>query len=149
MQSDTESKKTLSAADLAQFTGTEQWFRHSINSTVLYTEGAKHVAAHSEATLGRSPDALRLARHRPGSRSHPGPMQWADPKCVAEERENARTQRRRSDCEDGWHVAAASKINWVRWTARLLRTPEGDGVEVVVHKSLFHWMCDGLADGCL
>ena len=44
MQSDTQSKKTLSAADLAQFTGTEQWFRHSINSKVLYTEGAQYLA---------------------------------------------------------------------------------------------------------
>ena len=49
MQSDTQSKKTLSAADLAQFTGTERWFRHSINSTVLYTEGARHIAEHGEA----------------------------------------------------------------------------------------------------
>ena len=44
MQSDTQSKKTLSAADLAQFTGTEQWFRHAINQSVLYTEGAKGIA---------------------------------------------------------------------------------------------------------
>jgi hypothetical protein len=49
MQSDTQSKKTLSAADFAQFTGTEQWYRHSINPTVLYTEGAQHVAKHGEA----------------------------------------------------------------------------------------------------
>ena len=49
MQSDTQSKKTLSAADLAQFTGTEQWYRHSINRTVLYTEGAQYVAEHGEA----------------------------------------------------------------------------------------------------
>ena len=49
MQSDTQSKKTLSAADLAQFTGTEQWFRHSINSKVLYTEGAQYLAEHAGA----------------------------------------------------------------------------------------------------
>ena len=49
MQSDTQSKKTLSAADLAQFTGTEQWFRHSINRSILYTEGAQHVAEHGGA----------------------------------------------------------------------------------------------------
>lgn len=49
MQSDTQSKKTLNAADLVQFTGTEQWYRHSINSTVLYTEGAQHVAEHGQA----------------------------------------------------------------------------------------------------
>ena len=49
MQSDTQREKTLNAADLAQFTGTEQWFRHSINSKVLYTEGARHVAEHGQA----------------------------------------------------------------------------------------------------
>ena len=49
MQSDTQREKTLSAADLAHFTGTEQWFRHSINSKVLYTEGAQHVAKHGQA----------------------------------------------------------------------------------------------------
>ena len=49
MQSDTPKKKILSADDLAQFTGTEQWYRHSINSTVLCTEGAQYVAEHGEA----------------------------------------------------------------------------------------------------
>ena len=46
MQSDTQDKKTLDAADLAQFTGTEQWYRHSINCTVLDTDGAQYVAEH-------------------------------------------------------------------------------------------------------
>ena len=36
--------KTLSKADLAQFTGTENWYRHSINRAVLFTDGAKYVA---------------------------------------------------------------------------------------------------------
>jgi hypothetical protein len=36
--------KTLCKADLAQFTGSEQWYRHSINRTVLFTDGAKYVA---------------------------------------------------------------------------------------------------------
>ena len=49
MQSDTQREKTLNAAELAQFTGTELWFRHSINSKVLYTEGAKHVAEYGQA----------------------------------------------------------------------------------------------------
>jgi len=49
MQSDIQHEKTLNAADLAQFTGTEQWFRHSINPKVLYTEGARHVAEHGQA----------------------------------------------------------------------------------------------------
>lgn len=31
-------------ADIDQFTGTEQWFRHPLNRNVLFTEGAKYVA---------------------------------------------------------------------------------------------------------
>ncbi len=37
-------QKTLTKAELNQFTGTEQWYRHSIARNVLYTDGAKHVA---------------------------------------------------------------------------------------------------------
>ena len=36
--------KTLTESDLRQFTGTEQWYRHGLVRTVLYTDGAKHVA---------------------------------------------------------------------------------------------------------
>jgi len=36
--------KTLSKSDLAQFTGSEQWYRHGINRRVLFTDGAKFVA---------------------------------------------------------------------------------------------------------
>src|SRR5471032_2768997 len=36
--------KTLNKADLAQFTGSEQWYRHGINRKVLFTDGAKFVA---------------------------------------------------------------------------------------------------------
>ncbi len=36
--------KTLNTADLAQFTGSENWYRHAINRAVLYTDGAKYVA---------------------------------------------------------------------------------------------------------
>jgi len=49
MQSDIQKKKTLSADDLAQFAGTEQWYRHAINRNVLYTEGAQYVAEQGEA----------------------------------------------------------------------------------------------------
>ena len=49
MQSDTQSKQTLSAADLAQFTGSEQFFRHSLNRSVLYSEGAQYLAEHAGA----------------------------------------------------------------------------------------------------
>ena len=31
-------------ADLTQFTGTEQYYRHGINRRVLFTDGAKYVA---------------------------------------------------------------------------------------------------------
>jgi hypothetical protein len=41
--------KTLSKSDLAQFTGSDNWYRHSINRNVLYTDGAKHVAEHGGA----------------------------------------------------------------------------------------------------
>jgi hypothetical protein len=36
--------KTLSKADLAYFTGSDQWHRHGINRKVLFTDGAKFVA---------------------------------------------------------------------------------------------------------
>ena len=36
--------KTLNAAELAQFTGSENWYRHGINRAVLFTDGAKFVA---------------------------------------------------------------------------------------------------------
>ena len=35
----------LSQEDLRQFTGTENWYRHGINRDVLFTDGAKYVAA--------------------------------------------------------------------------------------------------------
>ncbi len=34
----------LSEADLNQFTGTENWYRHALNRHVLFTDGAKYVA---------------------------------------------------------------------------------------------------------
>jgi hypothetical protein len=36
--------KTLDPAAMANFTGTEQWFRHSLARNILYTEGAQYVA---------------------------------------------------------------------------------------------------------
>ena len=35
---------TLSQADLWQFTGSEHWYRHSLNRNVFFTDGAKYVA---------------------------------------------------------------------------------------------------------
>ena len=39
-------KLELSTTDLAQFTGTEQWYRHAVNGEVHFTDGAKYVADH-------------------------------------------------------------------------------------------------------
>jgi len=41
--------KTLRKSDLAQFTGSENVYRHAINRNVLYTDGARHVAEHGGA----------------------------------------------------------------------------------------------------
>jgi hypothetical protein len=40
----TMTTKSLNPADLAQFTGSEQWHRHGIVRDVLFTDGAKYVA---------------------------------------------------------------------------------------------------------
>jgi hypothetical protein len=39
-----QDKKALTANNLRQFTGTEQWHRHGVVRDVLYTDGAKYVA---------------------------------------------------------------------------------------------------------
>ena len=41
--------KTLRKSELAQFTGSDNWYRHTINRNVLYTDGAQHVAEHGGA----------------------------------------------------------------------------------------------------
>lgn len=35
---------TLTAQDLSQFTGSENWYRHNLNTDILYTDGARYVA---------------------------------------------------------------------------------------------------------
>lgn len=42
-------KKTLTAEDLRQFTGSAKWFQHSLNQTVEYTEGVQFIAEHGGA----------------------------------------------------------------------------------------------------
>ena len=37
-------QSALSKADLRQFTGTDQWYRHGLARNVLYTDGVQHVA---------------------------------------------------------------------------------------------------------
>ena len=41
--------KVLTKSDLAQFKGSENWYRHGINRNVLYTDGAQHIAEHGGA----------------------------------------------------------------------------------------------------
>jgi len=41
--------KDLKPSDLAQFTGSTTWFRHSFNRAVIYTEGVQHLMEHGEA----------------------------------------------------------------------------------------------------
>jgi hypothetical protein len=44
---------TLTKTELAQFTGSETWHRHSIVRDVLFTDGAKHLAiSHTFAVTG-------------------------------------------------------------------------------------------------
>ncbi|WP_028164103.1 DUF6876 family protein [Bradyrhizobium elkanii] len=35
---------SITHADLAQFTGSEQWFRHSLMRNITYTEGVQYLA---------------------------------------------------------------------------------------------------------
>jgi hypothetical protein len=41
--------KTLTKADLHQFTDSEYWYRHALNPKVVFTDGAKYVADHGGA----------------------------------------------------------------------------------------------------
>jgi hypothetical protein len=43
-KAETMSEAKLSKAELRQFTGSEQWYRHGLVRTVLFTDGAKYVA---------------------------------------------------------------------------------------------------------
>jgi hypothetical protein len=48
MNTETKTKKTLNEADLAGFTGTEQWYRHWLGKS-LYTDGVRFVAEQAGA----------------------------------------------------------------------------------------------------
>lgn len=59
--------KTLTTADLKQFTGTEVWCRHPLVRGITYTEGAKYVAEHGgaywlldEIAFGQHSRAIKL-----------------------------------------------------------------------------------------
>jgi hypothetical protein len=38
------SKRTLTEPDLRHFTGSKHWYRHALNPSVVFTDGAKYVA---------------------------------------------------------------------------------------------------------
>ena len=44
--------KTLTEADLRQFTGSEHWYQHGLVKRVVFTDGAKHVADAGGALYG-------------------------------------------------------------------------------------------------
>jgi hypothetical protein len=70
----------LREANLCQFIGSENWYRHGINSNVVFTDGAKYVAdqggaywlldaiaiAQRFASALRKSDPLVLGRSDPG-----------------------------------------------------------------------------------
>jgi hypothetical protein len=64
----------LTKADLHQFTGSERWYRHSLNRNVLFTDGAKFVADGAAAYWLLDDIALRSSPSCvcPASRSRSG-----------------------------------------------------------------------------
>ena len=48
MTTETETKKTLNEAELANFTGSENWYQHWLGKA-LYTDGVKYVADNAGA----------------------------------------------------------------------------------------------------
>ena len=58
------SEANLSKAELRQFTGSEQWYRHGLVRTVLFTDGAKFVADHGGAYWLLDEIALAAARQQ-------------------------------------------------------------------------------------
>ena len=64
---------TLSESQLRQFTGSENWYRHGINRSVLYTDGAKFLADQGGAywlldiiAIAQQHDVTRFRRRVPG-----------------------------------------------------------------------------------
>lgn len=52
----------LTPATLQQFSGTEQWYRHSLARHILYTDGVQYMAEHGGAYW--LIDEIALAQHR-------------------------------------------------------------------------------------
>jgi hypothetical protein len=84
-KAETMSEAKLTKAELRQFTGSEQWYRHGLVRSVLFTDGAKYVADQggaywlldeialaSAATAGSPPRNFRCGNWR-SSRTGPQP----------------------------------------------------------------------------
>lgn len=84
------SSKPLRASDLAQFTGSECWYRHPLSPTITYTDGARYVAEAGGAYWLL--DAIVSHQHDPRVRGEDFQV-WT--LCVAEDRTALLT------CEDG------------------------------------------------
>jgi len=92
------SSPTLRASDLAQFTGSESWYRHPLYPSISYTEGAQYVAEAGGAYWLL--DAIVSHQQDASVRSQPFQV-WTLK--VAQDRSAVLT------CEDGDHGLVASQ----------------------------------------
>lgn len=92
------SSLTLCASDLAQFTGSECWYRHPLYPSITYTDGAQYVAEAGGAYWLL--DAIVSHQHEPRVRSQEFQV-WT--LRVAQDRSAVLT------CEDGDHGLVASQ----------------------------------------
>lgn len=83
-------KQTLCPNELAQFTGTEYWYRHALARNVLYTDGVKYVAENAGAYW--LVDRIALAQAEPKIARTPFQLWVLDV---------AADQRAALRCEDG------------------------------------------------
>jgi hypothetical protein len=92
------SSPTLRVSDLAQFTGSECWYRHPLYPSITYTDGAQYVAEAGGAYWLL--DAIVSHQHHARVRSEPFQV-WTLK--VAQDRSAVLT------CEDGDHALMASQ----------------------------------------
>ena len=72
----------LTDTELAHFHGTEQWYRHSVVKSVLYTEGAQYVAEHGGAYWLLDEIALAQAWSWPHDSGHMWEARSPHPSCL-------------------------------------------------------------------
>ena len=104
-------QKSLAKADLEQFTGTEQWYRHPLVRKVLYTDGAQYVAEHGSAYWLL--DEIAFAQSRPTIAAEKFQL-WL--LSVNEDRSAVLT------CEDGNSRAVfTKKLDWTDFPLEYIR----------------------------